>query len=257
MHIETISNGMGAPSMYLLVMAAKGEIPAKLSITGDTGSENDMLWSNGRRTTSKVYFDEIIEPFAKDNGLEAVIVRSLDENGNPLIPIVDLLKSGSTAGVPLFGSNGGKLNQACTSKYKIRAVRQELRRRGATTARVALGLTITEVHRIKPADVQWCENYWPLIDVKLYRQDINERLEKMGIPWLITTECDNCPHQNLARWRRRTPETIGKLTEIEGGLEGLYFTKYLIPLNEAIKKMEEEESLNLFNDSCDSGYCFV
>jgi hypothetical protein len=42
--------------MRLLIMAAEGDLPnTKLSITADTGSEKDCLWSTGDRTTAKEY----------------------------------------------------------------------------------------------------------------------------------------------------------------------------------------------------------
>jgi hypothetical protein len=53
MHLESISNGLGAPSILLVAMAIRGEIPATVSITADTGWENDRLWNTGRRSTNQ------------------------------------------------------------------------------------------------------------------------------------------------------------------------------------------------------------
>jgi hypothetical protein len=247
---------MGGPSLYMTVLAAEGQLPTRLSISADTGSELDRAWNTGERTTAKEYFDRVIEPYARENGIEAVFVRALDKDGEPLVPIIDLLEQGITAGVPLYGSNGGQLAQRCTGKWKIRAVRQELRRRNATSARVALGLTMSEIHRMKPSDVKWCENWWPLIDMRVYRAMVQEELERRDIPYLLSSECDNCPHKNAARWARTSPEMIDRLAEIEAGLDGLYFTPFRIPLKEAIKKMYNADQIEMFG--CDSGgYCWT
>ena len=121
MHIDIISNGMGGPSMYMLVLAAEGKIPATLSIAADTGSELDRVLNTGERLTTEDYHREIIEPYAHDHGIEAVFVRAQDKDGNELPAIIDLLRQGNTAGTPFFGDNGGGNPQYCTGKWKLRA----------------------------------------------------------------------------------------------------------------------------------------
>lgn len=86
MHIEAISNGMGSQSMMMCVLAAEGKIPARLSITADTGSENDCLWSTGKRTDAKDYFDMVIAPYCRENNIEASFVRAVDKTGKKLPP---------------------------------------------------------------------------------------------------------------------------------------------------------------------------
>lgn len=255
MHIEAISNGMGSQSMYMVVLAAEGKINARLSITADTGSELDCVWSTGQRSTAKEYFEAVIEPYAASNGIEAIFVRSVDKKGQPLMPLIEKMKAiRGPAGVPMFGSNGGRIMQQCTGKYKIRAIRQELRRRGATTARTAIGLTIAETERMKVSDVKWNWHYWPLIDLKLYRATIQESLQRRGIPFLISTQCDMCPHKDGPRWNRTSPEIIDELVRLESNIPGLYFTDRRKPLKEALPQIDLQPSLF---DSCDSGYCFV
>jgi len=255
MHFDIISNGMGAPSMYMLILAAEGKIPVTLSITADTGSELDRVINTGERITAPEYHRQIIEPYANSHSIEAVFIRAQDKDGNELPAIIDLLRQGNTAGTPFFGSNNGRNPQYCTGKWKVRAVRQELRRRGATTARVALGLTLSETERMKVSDVKWCENWWPLIDLNLYRVTIQEEMDNRSIPYLLSSECDHCQHKNWARWQRTSQDTIDELAEIEELFPGLYFTDKRIPLKEAIEKMDPHTS-GMFG--CDSGgYCFT
>lgn len=255
-HINSISNGMGSASMMLLVIAAEGELDTCLSITADTGSELDCLWNNGRRTTAYVYFDEVIKPYAEANGIEAVMIRAQDKHKNDLPPLADKLQRGIHAGVPLFGSRGGRISQGCTAKWKVRAIRQELRRRGAKTAVSYLGLTMDEVERMRISNVKWHQSAWPLIEGRIYRAQAQEELMRRSIPFLLSTECDFCPHKNRSRWERTSKPTIERIADIEKEFDGnLFFTPARIPLKEALKKMDDGQ-MDIF-DGCDGGYCHV
>lgn len=46
MKANWVANGLGGQSMYLFYLACHRRIPATLSITGDTGGENDRVCSN-------------------------------------------------------------------------------------------------------------------------------------------------------------------------------------------------------------------
>lgn len=63
MHLEAIANGLGAQSMYLVVLAGRREIPATVSITADTGWEKDRLWHNGEWSTPQEFFDKLDAQF--------------------------------------------------------------------------------------------------------------------------------------------------------------------------------------------------
>lgn len=298
-HINAISNGQGAPSTYLVVLAGEGKIPATASITADTGWENDMLWSSGERSTAREYFDQVTGPLCEGYGIEPFFVRVRDKNGDerPPLPltqthgpiqqvgvqVVNQLKSEYAhldpdydtlydcmyedveipiftnrkhrIDLPLYGSNGGQLRQTCTEKYKVRAIRQQLRRMGAQTALTHLGLTLDEVHRMKGSDKKWHQHYYPLIATfQMYRAMVHAELAKRNIPWLVSTECDGCPHKGRHRWLRTGPETIQELTEFEAQFGGEFFlTDQRVPLPEALNKFNDGQ-LSFF-DSCDGGYC--
>lgn len=255
MHINSISCGQGAPSLYLLALAWQGVIPATLVVVADTGAETDMLWSTGERSSAGAFFEQVTRPLAEEWGLEAVYVRSLKKDGTPYPPLPDS-QDPEHLDLPLFGSRGGRASQTCTSKYKIQAIRQELRRRGAKTATCYLGLTKDEVHRMKTTDRKWSQNSYPLIEMRpMGRPEIEAELARLGVPWIVRSQCDICPHKNLFRWRMNRPETILAAAEFERRFAGYYFlTKKRIPLLDALAAggLGVEEP-----DSCDSGYCFT
>lgn len=261
--------------MFLLHLAAEREIPATVSITADTGSEKDRVCSNGQRMTAREFYDGFVVPYAESHGIEPIFARSVDANKQPLPDIIDLLRSSkssevfeemiSSISVPLFTNDRtrGRLLQSCTDKWKIRAINQEARRRGITLLRNAIGYHAGECHRLKAnylkddggfsiykpfskrgeklAPVKWLEHYYPCIDLGLDRSAIRARLQKVGLPYLITTECDCCPHQDYDRWIMHTPEVLADIASIESRWSGkLFFTSKRIPLLEAIEEMRQE-----------------
>jgi hypothetical protein len=256
MHIEAISNGMGAPSMMCLVLAAEGKIPATVTITADTGSEVDCLWSTGEKTTAQEFFSLVIEPYAIEHGIRPFFPRAKDENGEDLPPLFEKMKAAKhPCGVPMFGSRGGQVKQNCTGKYKVRPIRQVLRQLGATTALTALGLTLREVGRMRHSDVQWHQHYYPLIEMRMYRAQVQDELSDRGIPYLVSSQCDMCPHKDRVRWERTAHHIIDQVAEVESLMPGLYFTDQRIPLHQALTNFPTQESLF---DFCDrGGYCFV
>jgi hypothetical protein len=275
-HINSISCGQGAPSLFLIVLAGEGRFPADVVIVADTGWENDMLWNTGERTTAREFFERVTKPLAASYGIDAAFVRAVNDIGLQLlaIPLDQRVNGKIEIDVPFFGSRGGRLHQSCTSKWKVGAIRQELRRRGATTATTALGLHLDEVHRVKLSDVQWHRSMWPLLDIaelpnggardmgiggKWNRDQIQREMERRGIPYLVTTECDGCPHKDWARLQRTSPQTIDELAMFEAQFKDEFFlTKYRTPLKEALITMEKDnaQGAGLF-DVCDSGYCFL
>lgn len=258
-----LSNGLGGQSMFLLLLASEREIPATLSITADTGSEKDRVCSTGERMSAPEFFRRYVQPFAERTGIEAVMVRAQNKFKKELEPVEDVLRASAKRAcakgefhfdhvvkglsVPLFTNDKsrGRLRQSCTSKWKIAAINQEAKRRGITLLRNAVGFHAGECHRIKARylkddggfsiykpqkvtggiskDVNWLEQYYPCIDLGLDREMIRARLQKRGLPYLVTTECDMCPHQDYARWIMHTPAVLDDAARIEAAWGGKLF----------------------------------
>ena len=266
-HINSISCGQGAPSVFLIWLAGQGLFPCDVVIVADTGNENDMLWSNGRRTDARTFFNGVTKPLAEKNGMDAAFVRAVDKSKQP-IPALHLdqrYNDKVEIDMPLFGSNGGRLRQSCTDKWKKRAIKQELRRRGAKTATVRLGLMVDELHRVKQSKTIWETLDWPLVMTLREggkrgwrRGEIQAEMKRLNIPYVVRSQCDYCPHKNLFRWRTSSPETVQAAADWENevGKGDFYLTSHRIPLFDAIDLMESRQSIGMF-DACDSGFCFT
>ncbi|HEX7313327.1 MAG TPA: hypothetical protein VF297_05375 [Pyrinomonadaceae bacterium] len=277
MHIESLSNGMGGQSMYLLWLAGQRRIPATYSITADTGSELDCLWSTGERTTAAEFFARVVKPLADEWGIDARFVRAVDKNENPLPPLHEYarqfihLGDGKKQMMPLYGIRGkngrSQLRQTCTERWKVAAINQEARRLGAKTLRTAQGIHIGEYDRrckgiylrdeefngqvfsvyqttrtVKGETIviKWLSHYYPLVDLKMNREAVAEEMRRLNIPYLVTSECDMCPHKDWPRWQRTSPETVDRIAEHEAEYQGqFFFTDRRVPLKEALTLMAE------------------
>lgn len=291
MHLESISNGLGAQSMELVRMAGEGLIPATVSISADTGWENDRTWSNGKKSTTKQYFEDVCAPLCERLGIIPRFARAEFFDKTKFPPLIDHLKecavTGKKPNIPMFGSRMGRLRQVCTDKWKIRALRQEARRMGAKTNRNAQGIHFGEAdRRVKGRflymdgiwsvyqttvivnaknpitgnpmtdletgkrtkvhkDIKWQTHYYPLVDLKMKRGDAQENLRRAGIPFLLSSECDGCPHKDLPRWLRTSPEVMAELSAVEAMFNGeLFFTPARIPLLEAIEQAKAKLAAN-------------
>lgn len=94
-------------------------------------------------------------------------------------------------------------------------------------------------------EVKWLTHYYPLVDLKLRREDVAKLITAEGIPFLITSECDGCPHKDLPRWLRQTPDTLQRIADVEAKFNGEYFfTDRRKPLIEAIADMQRDLTQN-------------
>lgn len=258
-HINAISSGQGAPSTALIVLAGTGVFRAEHVIVADTGWESAMLASDGVRYSARDYFEQVTRPLAEEFGLRAHFVRAKDGDGKPLPNLQDdqcLVDNKTRIDLPMFGSKGGRLRQSCTSKWKISAIRQTLRSLGADTATTAIGFTLDEVHRVKQvSDVRWERHIWPLVtgEAKFHRASVQSMLTSLGIPYLLTTECDGCPHKDLYRWQKTDKAILDGVAKFEEDVgQGEFFlTSGRMPLLDSIATMSSHRpTTGLFDMPC-------
>lgn len=289
--IEALSNGMGAQSMLLLHMACQDQIPARFSITADTGSEEDNILSDGSRITARNFFERHIKPMARKGGIGAFFVRAKLDNGSPIMPLHEHMAAyaGEHDNVPLFGSDMGRLRQTCTDKWKLRAIKQQLRELGAKMAQCAIGLHADEYMRRRSGilegkfthrnlsyayyqttvgketpkkhakRIKWLWHYYPIVDWQLGRDAVRDKLNKLGIPYLISSECDHCPHKDDTRWLASSQETIDRVALLEERYKGeFFFTDRRIPLKLAIEDMRRHPRASTDPTfGCKNGLCGV
>lgn len=81
-----------------------------------------------------------------------------------------------------------------------------------------MGIDYDEVHRMKPAKVDYVTNLYPLIDYKIRREDCINLIRKARLPMPVKSGCFFCPFNNSKRWAeiyQTHPDLYKKAVRIE------------------------------------------
>ncbi len=117
--------------------------------------------------------------------------------------------------VPFFtvDKNGkkGMLRRQCTTHYKIKPIYRQIRERAGgqrgrrfpsnTHVEMWLGISSDEVGRMKPSREPWVRHRWPLVDIRMSRQDCIEWFTS-AYPGrrLPRSACVICPYRSDEHW---------------------------------------------------------
>lgn len=249
-----ISMGAGVQSSTMALMAAKGLIKPMpdCAIFADTGWEPSYVYE---------WLDwlETLLPFP--------VYRV--NNGN--------LKD-DLALIPFFTSDQGLLSRNCTTNHKIRPLLRKVRdilglkkgQRGGKEVRVTqwIGISLDEVVRMKPAPEKWIKHRWPLIDLRMTRNDCLKWMKENGYPEPKKSSCIGCPYHDDTTWREmklNQPEEWQDAVEVDrairdgvrGTTKKLFLHRSCKPLEEVdLDNLEDKGQLNLFENECE-GMCGV
>jgi hypothetical protein len=263
--IQALSYGGGVQSTAMLVLAAQGEIPHRLALFSNVGDDSE-------HPATLAYFHQVAMPYAEANGIELVELRKYRRTGESESLLQRLMRDDSSVGIPVRMSNSGAPgNRNCTLDFKIRVIAKELKRRGATKddpADMALGISLDEYQRMRTeSGIPHERLTYPLIDLRMSRQDCINLIESAGLPVPPKSSCWFCPFHSTSHWRRMLkdePELFAQSADLERmlnerrrnlGKDPVWLTRFLRPLDEAVT---DDGQLPLFDDggSCDiAGYC--
>ena len=256
--MKIISLGWGVQSMTLAVMAALGDIePVDYAIHSDTTHE---------RTDTYIYADKYTK-WLEDRGVKVVTVSdksaatkigSVDEYGGVFIPAFTH---------SLEDEVNGTLRRQCTGRWKIAPMRRMIQKlRNGEPVEQWLGISLDEVQRMKPSDVKYITNRYPLIERKMSRWDCKLYLERNGIEIPPRSACVFCPFHSRAEWRDirdNAPEDWDKAVKIDHAIRkarppyDLFVNVQRKPLDECDLDNEiDKGQLSLWDNEC-SGLCGI
>lgn len=156
--------------------------------------------------------------------------------------------------------------RSCTDHFKIRPVRAWLKANGFNPVNVALGITTDEIHRMRDSDVKWASNVFPLIDLKMSRDDCHAWLaEHWDGPTVQKSGCIGCPmhgRKGYAALLKDDPAefTRWQVMEANGRHYGDGKRHHtLLPAGPTLaalqEQIEQQSSLAAFDDSDVAGLC--
>lgn len=264
--VRVISLGAGVQSSTLALMAAHGEIGhVDCAIFSDTKWEPAAVYEHLRWLGSgNVLPFPIYQVSAGD--IRADLVASLNTTGQRFASIPFFIDTGA--------AKEGRGPRQCTKEYKPEPIKRKIREligpgHGAR-AKVLIGISTDEAHRMKPSQVGYIENEWPLIDKRMSRWDCLQWLRRHGYPEPPKSSCIGCPFHPNAHWRDmkiNTPEEFTDAVEVDrlirngGSSKGLrgqqYMHRSLKPLGEVdLRNLADRGQQDLFGEECE-GMCDV
>jgi hypothetical protein len=138
---------------------------------------------------------------------------------------------------------------------------------------VGLGISLDEFQRVKPNmdpdTMDWKENVFPLIDLRMTRQDCINVIKKAGLPVPPKSSCYFCPFHRLSVWqemRQKQPDLFWKAAALEEtinkrremlGKDKVWLTRKLVPLALATTDLVQGSLFEDEDEVCDSGYCMM
>lgn len=237
--IHVISLGAGVQSSTMALMAVHGEIePVPVAaIFADTQDEPQSVY------------------------------RWLDWlEGQLPFPVIRVsrgrLSEDKRALVPAFTSTGLMARQ-CTSNYKVgpiqKAINALLREYQAERAYQWIGISLDEVHRMKPNPTKKIINRWPLIEEGMKRYQCLKWMADHGYPEPPRSACVFCPYHSNTEWRllkSESPADFAKAVVFERNY-GAYLHRSLESLDQVDFSTDlDRGQLSLFGNEC-QGLCGV
>jgi hypothetical protein len=259
-----LSLGAGVQSSTLALMIEHGEVPmVDAAIFSDTHAEPAGVYTWLDWLETKLSFP--VYRVSKSS-LELDVLNSVDDPERKRVGQIPFyVKSPGDA-------REGMLWRQCTGDYKIQPLRKKvkelLKAAGKKKATMLIGISLDEIVRVKPSQVQYIVNDYPLIEAGMTRTHCLNWMEKNQYPMPAKSACYFCPYTDDARWREMKnaqPIEFEKAVKfdaiIRSGLPGVrgkaYLHRSLTPLDQVdFRNAEDFGQGRLFGNECE-GMCGV
>lgn len=276
--LRVLSLGWGVQSTALLFMSAVGELPPfDYAIHSDTTHEHAHTYEYAKKWT----------PWLEEHGVKIVTVKSEDntELMSKWGTVVDPTKPRKFVAIPAYmvdeKGKSSRVTRFCTRDWKLMPQRQWISdkmgelgyKKKPSSVLMALGISTDEIERMKPTDVLYIENYWPLIDKGMSRDDCVKWMESHGFEVPKKSSCVFCPFHSKKGWAdliqkggvdlQNAIEADNLIRDKKPGFN-LFVASTLMPLQQmkdiAEGKVEEPQlKMDLFDNPSEEcgGVCFV
>lgn len=247
--MKIISLGWGVQSFTLAAMAALGDIEKPDAIIhADTTHERHVTYRFAEKWT----------PWLVQNGLRVVTVT-------PKPSEINIGQKG-WVDMPVFTLQSGKkgqLRRQCTGHWKIAPIRRWLQvNRNRQTVEMWIGISLDEYQRMRDSDVKYIVHRYPLVDLKMTRNDCINYLRTHDLEVPARSACVFCPYQSSSDW---TTLKAGDNGDFEKAVEIDKFVRQVrLPgelfVHPARKPLSEvdfgDKQKSLFDQECE-GICGV
>lgn len=211
---EIWSCGGGTQSGAIAALIKAGKLPKPdHAFMTDTGRERSSTWP---------FVDGYIRPALASVGVTLTIIKSADYNARTDVFWVaeDGGQSTLLPGFTTLNGGVGKLPPFCSGKWKRDVGERHLRAIGVEKARVWLGISRDESHRVRAPHRNWIDLWYPLIfEVPMTRAMCVDLIRRDGWTAQIPhSACWMCPNHSDAEWvdmRLNWPDDFQAACELE------------------------------------------
>ena len=276
-----LSLGAGVQSSTLALMIEKGQVPmVKAGIFADTGAEPEAVYKWFEWLKSQVSF-----PIYK------VKIGNLYWHTLWFLNNMPLIDDGLS--MPFFTKENtkrgvGMMRRSCTYNYKILPVTMKIRnllgvrkykkinkKTNEKGIDLLLGISYDELLRMKQNKNKYFNNIYPLVDLKINRQDCIDWVKKNYNKIPPRSSCIFCPYHSNKDWLKikQNKNDWDKLVKFDRGLRdnkdwwgqgkrniknknNLYLHHSCKPIEEVDFKIKDDNKSNL-TDACEEGYCGI
>jgi hypothetical protein len=289
--IRIFSFGGGVQSTAVLALQAMGKIkPFKHYVFSNVGDDSE-------HPATIAYINDVTKPFADRYGISFVETCKITW-GKPETLLQYLHRTKRSIPIPVRMQNGAPGNRTCTADYKIGVVDKWIKSQGFSHAVIGLGISLDEFGRMR--DLHWRDRpaanrkkdgsytnprpfgFWkkreyPLIDLRMSRQDALNVIQAAGLPEPPRSACWFCPFTSRGRWiemKTYEPELFQQAIDLEQmlnekresiGRDRVYLhpasNGQLLPLADAVPDQLPLPFLDMAqaaeSTECDEGFCFI
>ena len=257
------SFGGGVQSTAALVLAAYGHIAVDTFLFANVGEDAE-------NPDTLTYLRDIALPFAQKHNLKLVELSRSDAEGKPISLYQHVLHTERGTPIPIRMANGAPGNRSCTRQFKVEVTARYAKEHGATAehpATMLIGISWDELTRAKTTSgIRYIRLRYPLIDMRLTREDCFAIIEAAGLPIPPKSSCWFCPFHKIAEWkqlRQEQPELFRQAVDLEqllnerrlqAGKDAVYLTHKGKPLDVVIAEQappdETEETYSCGAFAC-------
>lgn len=258
---RTGSIGLGVQSSTYAAMSAIGDLPRLDSV----------IFADTQNETAETYeWADQMEQFIVTHGIEFHRVSA----GNLLDD--HLAATSRVSQAPLFTMSAagvqGRIMRRCSRDYKVHPVRRKARELmlavGKREIEQWVGISWDESERMNDKGPAYISTAYPLIDLRMTRDDCVRWMEAHGLGRPPRSACYWCPQASNTRWvtmRDHYPAEFAKACDADEklrahgvpGIDGaVYLHKSCRPLAECDIDADDSQ-MALFDDPTCEGGCFL
>ena len=274
MDLNVLSLGAGVQSTTILLMSHEGYLPKlDAAIFADTGWEPQDIYSHldELEKTVSIPIHRVSYGNIREDVLRALNKGGVGNIGQPPFYVRNASNDGTAN-----EDEGGKLWRKCTADYKVGPIQKKVRellgykKREVIKkkARQWIGISIDEAHRMKDSRQSWIDNWYPLVDKMMSRDDCLRWLKAHGYKVPRKSSCIGCPYHSKGYWvrmKKYLPDEWKDAVEFDnelrkGKLPGVtgdaFLHRRMLPLEQAVALDHDEDQMDFFGNECE-GMCGV